>query len=73
MSRIRTHPNGVPLLSLVPGPPPGPPDPDIAVVLRTLPGQTVPFDARLRRLLKAARRAYGFAVVGCTDIPPRAS
>jgi hypothetical protein len=31
----------------------------------------VPADQRLRRLLKAALRFYGFKVVGCTDVAPQ--
>jgi hypothetical protein len=72
MSEQREHTNGVPLLPLSVAEAAKAPEspPDIALVLRSLPGQAAPFDVRLRRLLKACRRAYGFRVLGCSDIAP---
>jgi hypothetical protein len=66
---FRTH-GDVPLLPRAEEPP-RPPEPDVPLVLRPLPGWGAPADQRLKRLLKAALRAYGFRTAGCTDLLPK--
>jgi len=53
----------------VTAPPPDPP-PDIRLVLRPLVGE-VPIEIRLRRLLKALLRGYGFRCLRIEDVPTK--
>lgn len=45
-------------------------DPDVLIVLRPLRRFGAPPIARLKRLLKAAKRSYGFEVVTYRDLKP---
>lgn len=51
---------------------PDPPEPDYRLTLRPLPDE-VPAPVRLRRLLKAIRRAYGFACRRVETVRPEAT
>jgi hypothetical protein len=44
--------------------------PAIRLTIRSVPNQAVPEAARLKRLLKALLRGYGFRCLGIEDIPP---
>jgi hypothetical protein len=68
----------VPLLPRQPGEPERQPErlPDgaglvVQLTLKALPGEA-PADVRLRRLIKAALRAYGFKLLRCEDLPGQA-
>lgn len=59
----------VPLLPRPCGSAEEPQSPDVVLVLRDVPGATVPHSQRLKRLLKACLRVYGFRLVEMAERP----